>query len=52
MVVSSMTLAGAHAKLGEVQLKSETVFPEKSYLFVYHFPATDQTLLLSFANLI
>jgi hypothetical protein len=33
MVVSSMTLAGAHAKLGEVWLKSETVFPEKSYLW-------------------
>jgi hypothetical protein len=48
MVVSSTTLAAAHAKLGGVWLKSETGFPEKSY----YFPATDQTLRLSFAYVV
>jgi hypothetical protein len=32
MVVSSTTLTGSHAKLGQRCLKSEAVFPEKSYL--------------------
>jgi hypothetical protein len=48
MVARSTTLTGYHAKLGEAWLKSEAVFPEKSYHPSNYFLATISTLRILF----